>query len=64
DYLDGNLEPELARRLEAHLEHCPTCPPLYAALVDARSGLEGLRDPDAVVPPDLERRIRAAIDHS
>ncbi|MCB0997525.1 MAG: sigma-70 family RNA polymerase sigma factor, partial [Acidimicrobiales bacterium] len=33
DYLDGLLDPEVAHGLEAHLAGCPTCPPLYAALV-------------------------------
>ncbi len=61
DYLDGTPEPAIAGRVRAHLEVCPTCPPLYAALVGAHAELGTLRDPDAVVPPDLEARIRAAI---
>jgi RNA polymerase sigma-70 factor (ECF subfamily) len=61
DYLDGVLEPEIAETVEAHLKTCPTCPPLYAALVDAHQTMTGLRDPDSVIPPDLDRRLRAAI---
>lgn len=57
DYLDGDLDPEKARAVEAHLEVCPTCPPLYAALVGVHEGLGGMRDADTVVPPDLEERI-------
>lgn len=30
-----------ARRVEQHLEGCPTCPPLYAALVGATDALAG-----------------------
>ena len=62
DYLDGVLEDATARLVEAHLEICPTCPPLYAALVDAHESLSSLRDADTVIPPDIERRIRAAVE--
>lgn len=61
DYLDGQLEPDTAARVEGHLEVCPTCPPLYAALVDTHAGLGALRDPDGVIPPQLEARIRKTI---
>ncbi len=62
DYLDGTLEGGTARMVEAHLEVCPTCPPLYAALVDAHTQLGALRDADTVIPPDVEARIRAAVE--
>jgi len=58
EYLDGELEPAIASQVEQHLEHCPTCPPLYAALVGVRSQLGGLRDPDSVVEDDIAARIR------
>lgn len=58
DYLDGTLEQAKARRVESHLETCPTCPPLYAALVDAHERLGDLRDPDTVVSPELEEAIQ------
>lgn len=61
EYLDGKLDAETARMVETHLAECPTCPPLYAALVGVRDKLGELRDPDSVVPPDLERRIRQAV---
>ena len=57
DYLDGALPQGEARAVERHLEGCPTCPPLYAALVGVHAALGGLRDPDSVVPPDLAGRI-------
>ncbi len=56
DYLDGELSAAQRHSLEAHLEGCPTCPPLFAGLVGARTELGGLRDPDSVLPPDLARR--------
>jgi len=58
EYLNGDLDAATATMLERHLEVCPTCPPLYAALVGVRAHLGGLRDADAVVPPDLAARLR------
>lgn len=57
DYLDGSLDRATAQIVESHLERCPTCPPLYASLVDAHERLGDLRDPDTVVPPDVEAAI-------
>jgi RNA polymerase sigma-70 factor (ECF subfamily) len=59
DYLDGALEESIALMVESHLEACPTCPPLYAALVDAHRGLTAHRDPDSVIPPEVRERILA-----
>ncbi len=61
DYLDGVLPREIGATVEVHLETCPTCPPLYAALVGVRDVMGGLRDPDSVIPPWLEDRIRTAV---
>lgn len=61
DYLDGALDAATVRLVETHLEVCPTCPPLYAALVDTHGELGALRDPDAVVPPGLDDKIRAVL---
>jgi RNA polymerase sigma-70 factor (ECF subfamily) len=58
DYLDGTLDAETAATVEAHLAECPTCPPLYAALVDTHQHLAACRDPDSVIPPALEARLR------
>ncbi len=57
DYLDGALEDPTAAQVESHLEFCPTCPPLYAALVDAHNGMAEHRDPDSVIPPEVRWRI-------
>lgn len=60
DYIDGELDDDSSRRVEAHLERCPTCPPLYAAIVAATEALHGAggRDPDTVVPPALVERLQ------
>ncbi|MEZ5383616.1 MAG: sigma-70 family RNA polymerase sigma factor [Microthrixaceae bacterium] len=59
EYLNGDLDPQTAATVEAHLATCPTCPPLYAALVGVHDQLGRLRDPDSVIPPALEHRIRS-----
>jgi RNA polymerase sigma-70 factor (ECF subfamily) len=57
-YLDGELDAATTTAVETHLEHCPTCPPLYASLVGVRATLGGLRDPDTVVEDGIAARIR------
>jgi predicted metal-dependent hydrolase len=61
DYLDDALDADTVQLVEAHLETCPTCPPLYAALVDTHRHLGGLRDPNTVIPPEVETRLRAGL---
>ena len=61
DYLDERLDPDTKHLVESHLEVCPTCPPLYASLVDAHDRLSALRDPNSVIPPDLDQRIKVAL---
>lgn len=67
DYLDGELSDDRRRLVEAHLEVCPTCPPLYASLVQATDALGALggrgatRDRDDVVPPHVAARIAAML---
>ncbi len=73
DYLDGELDDANAVLVVRHLGTCPTCPPLYAALVATRAAMRdhrhgdapraaalgpaGGRDPDTVIPPALARRV-------
>jgi RNA polymerase sigma-70 factor (ECF subfamily) len=64
DYLDDDLPAEQRRLVEAHLETCPTCPPLYASLVhatDALASIAARRDRDDVVPPHVAERIAATL---
>jgi RNA polymerase sigma-70 factor (ECF subfamily) len=61
DYLDDELAPKQRALVEGHLDSCPTCPPLYASLVGARTALHDLnvfRDPDSVIPPEVVERLR------
>ena len=61
DYMNGTLADELAGSVEAHLERCPTCPPLYAALVGVREQMGALRDKDNVIPADLAERLNSDV---
>jgi RNA polymerase sigma-70 factor (ECF subfamily) len=61
-YLDGELDANTRLTVEAHLETCPTCPPLYAGLVGVKASLGGLRDPDTVVEGAIAARIREHLD--
>jgi RNA polymerase sigma-70 factor (ECF subfamily) len=61
-YLDGELDAPTRSAVEAHLEACPTCPPLYASLVGVRATLGGLRDPDTVVGDAIAARIRRDLE--
>lgn len=62
DYIDDELPAEQRRLIEAHLHSCPTCPPLYAALVGTRTalqqGADQDRDPDSVIHPEVLATLR------
>ena len=64
DYLEGDLDAGTASLVATHLTVCPTCPPLYAALVGVHDELGRLRDPDSVIAPEVEARVRAAVAES
>lgn len=59
DYIDGELPSDQARSLEAHLQTCPFCPPLYASLVETLAELKALDDVSGV--DQLVRRVLAAL---
>lgn len=61
DLLDGTLDPERTELVTRHLESCPTCPPLFAALTGAHRALGSLRDPNSVIPPDVRAVVEARI---
>jgi RNA polymerase sigma-70 factor (ECF subfamily) len=60
DYLDDDLPARDRELLQRHLAHCPTCPPLYAALAGTRAALNRYRDPDDAIPAHIAARIHAA----
>jgi anti-sigma factor RsiW len=58
DYLEGALDPETARRVEAHLELCPPCATYLEQLRETSAALRRLAPPS--VPEGLAARLRAA----
>ncbi len=59
-YLDGELENERHQQIHAHLERCRAC--FSRAEFEARLKAH-LRDLGrAVVPPEVERRVRSILD--
>ena len=63
DYLDGDLPDTEVSQVETHLGRCPTCPPLYAALVGVHTEMGRLRDPNTVVPARLVERLAGMVQH-
>ena len=58
--LHGDLTADERRRLDAHLDGCPTCRATLAAFSDQRRIMTGLRH---VAPPrDLGARVRAGVE--
>ncbi len=63
DYMNGDLDQERVQALEYHLQHCTSCPPLYASLVEVQRRLRQEKPPalsrDMLL--DVARRISQAI---
>ena len=58
--LHGELTADERRRLDAHLDGCPTCRATLAAFSDQRRIMAGLRHQP--IPRDLGARVRAGIE--
>ena len=63
DYMNGDLDQERVQALEYHLQHCTSCPPLYASLVEVQRRLRQEQRPALSRDELLEvaRRISQAI---
>ena len=59
DYIDGELPETTAAALEDHLETCPSCPPLYASLIQTLADLKALAE--APLVDDFHRRLEAVL---
>ena len=58
DYLDGELDPETARRVEAHLELCPACEVYVEQVRHTVRSLKRL--PEDELPPHAVAELEAA----
>lgn len=58
--VQGDLSAEERRRLDTHLDGCPTCRATLAAFSDQRRIMAGLRH--VPVPRDLGARVRAGVE--
>jgi hypothetical protein len=57
-FVDGELAPEAAAEVAAHIESCPACRAQAEAERELRARLVGLQGPE--LPAGLEARVRAA----
>ena len=59
DYVDGSLDPKLARIIERHLQGCPSCEAFartYRTIVELTGEL-----PADDIPPSVRERVRSAL---
>ncbi len=59
DYLEGELEPEVRRQLDAHLADCPGCLSFVNTYRHTVSVARDLRCEE--MPPELREKLRAFI---
>jgi len=64
DYMNSELEQGNIQSLEYHLQHCTSCPPLYASLVEVQRHLRQSRQtaPAPEVMLRIARKISKAIE--
>ncbi len=58
DFLDSNLDPEIARRLEEHLADCPPCVHFLHTYRSCSQMSQKLRDRPVEIPLKLAERIK------
>ncbi len=63
DYLDGELSVAECFELEAHLRACPECQSQLASLRQTISLLHQFEETPASLPPSLEERLIARMQH-
>jgi len=52
DYLEGELEPKMARQVEQHLEACRHCRAEYESLLKVKQALAGVKESVVDQPPE------------
>lgn len=56
EYIDGNLAPAVARRLDGHLANCPSCDMFLKTLRATRDAIRGLRRDQ--IPQECHTRLK------
>jgi anti-sigma factor (TIGR02949 family) len=60
EYLDENIDVELRRKLEAHINACPNC---FVILDTTKRTVQVYKGMEAqVIPPEVHTRLMAAIE--
>jgi len=60
EYLDENIDAELRRKLEAHINACPNC---FVILDTTKKTVQVYKGMEAqVIPQDVHTRLMAAIE--
>ncbi len=59
DYVDSNLDPETARRLDEHLAECPPCVHFLSTYRSCSTMSHSLRDRAVEIPLKLAEKIKA-----
>ncbi len=57
DYVEGTLQPEKRRKLDAHLADCPECQAFLATYRDTIRLTRGALPPENEMPPELRTRL-------
>lgn len=52
DYLEGELEPKMARQVEQHLDSCPSCRAEYESLLKVKQALSKVKESVVDQPPE------------
>lgn len=60
EYMEGALDPSLARALENHLDNCSACEGFLETLKKTRAAVRGLHCDD--IPEDCHARLRSFLD--
>ena len=59
-YLDEDIDAELKRKLEAHIDECPNCFVIFDTAKRTIQVYKGMQP--KVIPPDVHERLMAALE--
>ncbi|MFQ5928315.1 MAG: anti-sigma factor family protein [Acidobacteriota bacterium] len=59
DYLEGNLDPEIQKKLDRHFAACPPCVKFLDSYRACSEMAQQLKDQQVQIPLELENRLKA-----